>query len=257
LRIGKIESKLTEKIEERGCILAVLIDPFNQTTDEAVKIGLSAEKGGSDLILIGGSIGAGIKLDETIIELKKSVKIPIVLFPGNVDGVSKYADAILYMSLLNSSSPYWIIQAQALAAPKILMYNLEAIPTSYLIFEPGEKTAAGWVGMVNPVPREKSEIALAYALASMYLGKRWIYLEAGSGASAPVPLEAIKLIAKNTDLKIIVGGGLKDEVKIRKAVLAGANMIVVGAAVERSLDVKSMVSNFANTIKQASGERKI
>jgi len=246
-----VERYMREKSSERT-LLATLVDPANVSTSDLGRIASDLEKGGADLILVGGSIAAGVDLEEKILAIKSEISIPVVLFPGNVDGVAPGADAILFMSLLNSGNPYWIIQAQALAAPKIKKLGIEPIPTAYLIFEPGHTTAAGWVGWVNPIPRRKPQIALAYALAAEMLGIRWIYLEAGSGAEKPVPTETIKLISNFTDLGIIVGGGLRTQEQISERAKAGANIVVIGTKIEESKDIKSEIKAFSNALKEAS-----
>ncbi|RDD54171.1 MAG: geranylgeranylglyceryl/heptaprenylglyceryl phosphate synthase [Candidatus Korarchaeota archaeon NZ13-K] len=213
-------------------LLAVLIDPAKVGGDEARRFARAAAEGGADLIFVGGSIGAGFGLNDVIMGVKEESKLPVILFPGNVDGVSPHADAILFMSLLNSANPYWIIQAQALAAIPIRRMGLEAIPTAYLIVEPGHRSAAGWVGAANPIPRDRPEIALAYALAAEMLGMRWVYLEAGSGAEAPVPPEMVRLVREGTRLGIIVGGGIRSPEMARERAMAGANVIVVGTHFE-------------------------
>ncbi len=212
--------------------LAVLIDPFSTDPREAERTALEAREGGADFIFIGGSIGAGSRLTAVLSAVKRGADLPVVLFPGNVDGVAEGADAILFMSLLNSSNPYWIIQAQALAAPLVRALRLEAIPTAYLIVEPGGSSAAGWVGSAREIPRAKPEIAAAYAMAAELLGMRWIYLEAGSGAADPVPAELVKAVRRSTDLGILVGGGIRSPDEVAERVAAGADVIVVGTYLE-------------------------
>ena len=222
---------MRDKSEKRS-LLAVLLDPAKVSVEEARRSARAAAEGGADLIFIGGSIGAGMGLNEVVIGAKEESKLPVILFPGNVDGISPYADAILFMSLLNSTNPYWIIQAQALAATSIRKMGLETIPTAYLIVEPGQRSAAGWVGAANPIPRDKPEIALAYALAAEMLGMRWIYLEAGSGAEAPVPPEMVRLVRERSRLGVIVGGGIRSPELARERAIAGANIVVVGTHFE-------------------------
>ncbi len=238
----------------RRPLLAILVDPFSTDKRAASKIARESEEGGADLILVGGSIGAGVLLDEVISSIKEASSLPVILFPGNVDGISPKADAILFMSLLNSSNPYWIIQAQALAAPVIRRMNLEPIPTAYLIFEPGERSAAGWVGWANPIPRDKSEIALAYSMAAEMLGIRWVYLEAGSGASKPIPVEVVKAISEETSLGVIVGGGIRSGREARRRGEAGARVIVVGTYIERGGRTGDRVREMSSSLKEISFE---
>ncbi len=244
-----LEERMRKESAERT-LLAVLLDPAKLDDEGARKLARAASDGGADLIFVGGSIGAGFRLNEVILSIKRESNIPIILFPGNVDGVSPHADAILFMSLLNSTNPYWIIQAQALAAIPIRRMGLEAIPTAYLIVEPGQRSAAGWVGSVNPIPRDKPEIALAYATAAEMLGMRWIYLEAGSGAEAPVPPEMVRLVRERTNLGIIVGGGLRSPELVRERAEAGANVIVVGTHIEEGRDALASVKEMKEALRK-------
>ncbi len=232
---GKIERYLVEEIKEKGIIHFTLIDPVKTTLKESVKIAKNADKAGSTAIMIGGSLGVEQTiLDQTIKKIKENCKKPIILFPGGVSGLSKHADAIWFMSLLNSTNPYFIIHAQMSAAPIIKSFKIEPIPLAYIIFEPGE--AAGYMGMAHPIPRKKPEIAAAYALAAQYLGIRFLYLEAGSGASQTVPEKAVKLIRKTVNIPIIVGGGIKTEQDFRKLAKAGADAIVTGTLGEEKIN---------------------
>jgi len=248
--LGPIERRLVEESRERT-LLAILIDPFNVQPEEAGKVGREAEESGADLILVGGSVGAGLRLHRVVRALKDSSSLPVILFPGNVDGISPEADAILFMSLLNSTNPYWIIEAQALAAPTIRALQLEPIPTAYLIVEPGGSSAAGWVGRAREIPRKKPEIAVAYSLAASLLGMRWTYLEAGSGAEMPVPVEMVAAVKKKTGMGVIVGGGIRSPEMAKERAAAGADIIVVGTYLE-SGDAAPRIAELAEAIKEGS-----
>ena len=139
MKLGKVEQYMHEKYQSQGCILLNLIDPPDQTPEEAGRIAKQSEEGGADVILIGGSASAqGEILEQTIKAIKDRVSLPVLLFPGNIGTTSPNADAIYFMSLMNSRNPYWISQAQALGAPIVKKYGTEAIPTAYLVLEPGE-----------------------------------------------------------------------------------------------------------------------
>ncbi len=249
-KLGPVESRLAEAAAERT-LLAVLIDPFNVEPNEAGRVAAEAEAAGADLILIGGSVGAGLKLHSVVRAVKESVSVPVILFPGNVDGVSPEADALLFMSLLNSDSTYWIVEAQALAAPGIKTMGLEAIPTAYLIVEPGGSSAAGWVGRARQIPRAKPELAVAYSLAAELMGMRWVYLEAGSGAAQPVPVEMVAAVRRHTGLGVIVGGGIRSPDLARERAAAGADVIVVGTYIE-SGETAEKVSRLSEAVKEGS-----
>jgi phosphoglycerol geranylgeranyltransferase len=163
----------------------------------------------------------------------KSSNFPVILFPNDVVGLSQYADAVFFMSLLNSMNPHYLSGAQALGAPLVKRYGLEPIPIAYLIV--GEHTgAAGFIGNANPIPYEKPELAAIYALAAEYLGMRFVYLEAGSGAKKAVPPQMVTAIKKTCRIHIVVGGGIRTPAQARALVRAGAQLIVTGTVAEKA-----------------------
>lgn len=225
---------LRNKAQESNAVHLTLIDPdpLRQSPKDAGETARIAVEAGSNGIMVGGSTAFGI-LDETVKEIKRKVNVPVILFPGNISGLSKFADAVFFMSLLNSRNPYWIAGAQAMSAPILKSWGLEAISLAYLLIEPG--ATAGFVGDANLIPREKPKIAAAYALASQYLGFKLVYLEAGSGANAAVPLNMIKAVAQIIDIPFIVGGGLNSADAVVNCVKAGANIVVQGTFVEKTV----------------------
>ncbi len=244
-----MEARLQEIIDKEGKVHLTLIDPASQTPEEAAEIALAAVKGGTDAVMIGGSTGAsGTLLDETVIKIKEKVSVPTILFPGSSAGLSKYADAVFFMSLLNSRDIGYIITNQVLGAPLVYMSDLEPISMAYLIVEPGG--TVGWVGDAKLIPRQKPEIAVAYALAGKYLGMHYTYLEAGSGADNPIAPEMIgavkHVLGKN---KLIVGGGIRDAKTAKICTSAGADMIVTGTIVEEVKDVTAKVAEIVSAIK--------
>ncbi|MDO5825635.1 MAG: geranylgeranylglyceryl/heptaprenylglyceryl phosphate synthase [Methanosphaera sp. rholeuAM130] len=240
-----VEKYLNDTLKNHK-IHMTLIDPDEQSPEEAVQMAVDAQKAQSDAIMLGGSITDQEVLNLTAKALKENVDIPIILFPGNVTGVSKYADAVLFMSLLNSTNPYWITGAQALAAPSIKKMNLETIPMGYLIVEPGG--TVGWVGDAKPVPRNKSDLAVAYALAAEFFGMRVIYLEAGSGADSHIPLDFILKVKKLTNLMVIVGGGIRTAEDARRVRDAGADIIITGTVVEETEDTYKKIKELTDAI---------
>jgi len=225
---------LRNKAQESNAVHLTLIDPdpLRQSPKDAGETARIAVEAGSNGIMVGGSTAFGI-LDETVREIKRKVNVPVILFPGNISGLSKFADAVFFMSLLNSRNPYWIAGAQAMSAPILKSWGLEAISMAYLLIEPG--ATAGFVGDANLIPREKPKIAAAYALASQYLGFKLVYLESGSGANAAVPLNMIKAVAQIIDIPFIVGGGLNSADAVVNCVKAGANIVVQGTFVEKTI----------------------
>jgi phosphoglycerol geranylgeranyltransferase len=241
----KVLKYLEEKISERAVHLT-LLDPDKQSPKCAGEIALSAYKGGTDGIMIGGSVGINQKnLDNTAREIKKAVDIPLILFPGDVTGISKYADAIFFMSLLNSRNPYYITGAQAIGAPLVKKVGIEAIPMGYVVVEPGG--TAGRIGEAKLVPRNKPKVAVNYALAAQYLGMRLVYLEAGSGAEKHVPEKMISAVKGAIDIPLIVGGGIRTGKAASAVVKAGADIIVTGTVVERTNDVEQKIREIVDS----------
>ena len=246
---GKVELLLTSAAA-RGAGHLTLIDPDSQSPEEAARMARAATEGGTDAIMVGGSVGAaGVLLHETVKKIKEQTDLPVILFPSSVAGLCENADALFFMSLLNSRSPAYIVENQALGAPLVLRYGLEPLPMAYIIIEPGG--TVGYVGDARLIPRRKPELAAAYALAAKYMGMRLVYLEAGSGADSPVPTKMVALVKKLIgDVLLIVGGGIRSGAAAAELVAAGADLIVTGTAVERSQDVASFVSEMTTCIRR-------
>jgi phosphoglycerol geranylgeranyltransferase len=230
--IGRVEKYLLNRIKRDGAAHLTLIDPEKVTTASAAGIAARAEKCNTAAIMVGGSTSMSTThLDSVLRAIRKFVKIPVILFPNNVTGISRYADAIWFMSLINSLDPYFLIGAQILGAPIVKKYSLEAIPLGYIIV--GEGGTASIIGRAAPIPFEKPELAVAHALAAQYLGMRLVYLEGGSGVSTPVPTEMIQMVKNQISVPLIVGGGIKTGEQAKKAVAAGADLIVTGTVIEQ------------------------
>ena len=229
--VGQIERYLLDKIHEDGAIHITLIDPEKTTPQMASHIAHEAGSAGTAGIMVGGStITSTSRLDGVVKAIKKAVKIPVILFPNNITGISKYADAIWFMSLLNSSDPYFLTGAQVLGAPIIRKFGLEAIPLGYIIV--GEGGTVGVIGRACPIPYNKPELAAAYALAAQYFGMRFVYLEAGSGAKQPVPSDMIKMVKDLVSVHVVVGGGIRTSQQVKEMVSAGADILVTGTVIE-------------------------
>jgi phosphoglycerol geranylgeranyltransferase len=246
--VRSVEKYLLEKIESEGTIHLTLIDPEKVTSPQASRIASKAKLSGTSAIMIGGStFFSAAHLDDVVKAAKRTVKIPIILFPNNVTGISRYADAIWFMSLLNSADPYFLMGAQVLGAPLIRKYRLEPIPLGYIIV--GDGGTASVVGKAVPIPYNKPELVAAHALAGQYLGMRFIYLEAGSGVRRPVPPEMIRLVKSYIDVPLIVGGGIKSRSQALAAASAGADIIVTGNVIENA-EVESKVAEIVEGIKR-------
>lgn len=227
---GRIESLIKKKTSHGRTIVAALIDPEDFTPRQAADTAKAAIKAGVSLILVGGStLASQARLDSVVRAIKNHVAshhIPVILFPGPGAPISRFADAILFSSLLNSTNPYFIIGAQALGAMEVLNSKLESIPMGYLVFGNGSSTS--FIAQVNSLPPHKPSLAAIYALAAQYLGKRALYLEAGSGASDSIPPQTVKAVRKHFDGILMVGGGITSASRAGMVAAAGADIIVVG-----------------------------
>jgi phosphoglycerol geranylgeranyltransferase len=243
---GKVEQHLRNEIKKHGTICLPLIDSENST--DAAAIARKVEEKGASAILVGGSSAIDqLELAKIVGETKLKIKIPVILFPGNVTGVSPKADAILFSSLLNSENPYFITEAQALGAVAVKKYGIEPLPTAYIIV--GEGTAAWFVGRARGIPFNKPNIAVMYSLAAQYMGMRFVYLEAGSGASQNVPPDMVAAVRKNYEGILIVGGGIRSSEIAGQIAKAGADIIVIGTMIENDRDWEEKFSSIVKAIR--------
>lgn len=228
--LGPTETRLlsTKKGSAR---LAALIDPDNFDEKRATLVAVEAQKLGFSCIFVGGStLGDQTHLDNIVLAIKRHVTCPVILFPGNITGISRHADAILFSSLLNSTNTYFIIGAQAIGSIQVNRHRLEAIPMGYLVF--GDDSTTSFIGQVRPVPYSKPTIAVMYALAAQYLGMRALYLEAGSGSNHPMPAEMVRAVKKHFKGLLIVGGGITNPQTATALAAAGADLLVIGNLLE-------------------------
>ncbi len=233
IRIGNVENHLEIVIREDGVAHLTLFDPEKLNPLAARKLAIEAKKAGTAAAMVGGSTATSIYELDAIVKAIKSSGLYVILFPNDVAGLSQNADAIFFMSLLNSINPYYLSGAQALGAPLVKRYGLEPIPLAYLIV--GEYAgAAGFVGNANPIPYDKPELAAIYALAAEYLGMRFVYLEAGSGAKKTVSPQMVQTVKKACHMHIIAGGGIKTPSQAKALVDAGASLIVTGTIAEKA-----------------------
>jgi len=212
-----------------------LLDPDKQSPEEAAELAARAKEAGSDAVMIGGSHPAHLLyLGQTIKAIKEKTGMPVILFPSSHSAISPEADAIFFMSLLNSRSPQYLIDEQTKGAVIVKNLGLETLPMAYLVVESGSVTSVEWSGNARAIPRNKPEFAVGYALAGKYFGMKFVYLEAGSGADEPVPKEMVSMVKENLgpDVFLIVGGAIRGAESARERVRAGADIIVTGTVAE-------------------------
>jgi phosphoglycerol geranylgeranyltransferase len=233
--VMKIKDYLLNRMAELGTIHMTLLDPDKVTIKEFKDLAFMVQEYGSDALMVGGSLGVSEgQLDEYLSAIKNSLKIPIILFPGSIANLSKYADAVFFLSVLNSVDPYFIVGAQVQASVLLIkrFRNLEPISLAYIII--GDGGAVGYVSHARPIPYDRDDIALAYAYAAQLIGFDMIYLEAGSGAREPIRPKMVFKVKSLVTKPVIVGGGIKDPDKATELALAGADAIVTGTIAEEN-----------------------
>jgi phosphoglycerol geranylgeranyltransferase len=227
---GKVERYLEDRLQG-GPIHFTLIDPDKSPGDRAATVARRAVEHGSHVILLGGSTGISREgMGRAAAAVKKAVEVPVVIFPEGPGSLAPEADAVLFMSLLNSRNLDLVIRTHARAAPTVRSMGLEPIPMGYLVIAPGMRV--GEVGQVDVVARDDVASATGYALAAQYLGMRFIYLEAGSGAPEPVPASMVRAVRAAVEIPVIVGGGIRSGADARALLEAGANVLVTGTITE-------------------------
>ncbi|MDD3159373.1 MAG: geranylgeranylglyceryl/heptaprenylglyceryl phosphate synthase [Candidatus ainarchaeum sp.] len=230
---GNVYKKLIKQLQEEAGQLFLVIDPPNQSAKEAGQMAKMAEEAGAAAICIGGSLGAqGKLLDDALISIKEQSKLPTILFPGNIASISKEADAIYFMSLINSTDPYYISGAQVASCFPIKKLGIEVIPTTYIVCEPGR--AVGFMGRAHLVPRNLPYLAAANALAGNMMGSKLIILESGGGAPEPVTKEMIAYTKKSIDVPLIIAGGVNKPEYAKECIASGADIVHVGSAIEKA-----------------------
>jgi phosphoglycerol geranylgeranyltransferase len=226
-----------------------LLDPDKQKPKVAGSIAKTVEKAGSSAIMVGGStIVSQEQVDETVKAIKNSSSLPVILFPSGAKFLSKYADAVFFMSLLNSRNLNYLIREHVKGGHFVKKSGIEPISMGYVIVEPG--MTAGRVGEVDLIRHDDVETAVGYALAAQYLGMNFFYLEAGSGASTSVPVIMISAVKKNVDIPVIVGGGIRDVKTAKEKVSAGADIIVTGTTLEKERNLENLLGDIIKAIEE-------
>ncbi|MBN2030824.1 geranylgeranylglyceryl/heptaprenylglyceryl phosphate synthase [bacterium] len=249
-----VYQKLIDVVQKKGAGYLVLLDPDECSREDCVSLARDCEANGVDALLIGGSILFSVQLDELVKAIKEVISIPVILFPGNGRQLSKYADGILFLSLISGRNPNYLIGEQVLSAPIIQALGLEPISTGYILIESGKTTTVEFMSNTRPLPREKPEIAMAHALAAEYFGMKLVYLECGSGAELTVPEEIIRSLRKALSIPIMVGGGIRTPETALLKVKAGASFIVTGNILENGYS-PSLIQSFAQAIHHQGKEK--
>lgn len=239
----KIKNSLYKKFSDGKKRFAVLIDPDKSTDNLIKKIAIAAEKSAVDFIFYGGSLLTSNDYDRYISILKDQCDVPVILFPGNNLQISRKADGILLLSLISGRNPELLIGKHVIAAPYLRASDLEIIPTGYILVDSGKQTTVSYMSNTTPVPSDKASIAVCTALAGEMLGLKLIYLDAGSGAINPVPAKMIREVRENISIPLVVGGGIKNAARAVSISRSGADLVVVGNAIENDFSLVAKISD--------------
>lgn len=225
-----------------GKQLAVLIDPDKQSVETLLPLIQLAENTRVDFFFVGGSLLLENSFEQTIQTIKANSKIPVLIFPGNNYQISKYADAVLFLSLISGRNPEYLIGQHVIAAPLLKEAGIETIPTGYLLIDGGRISTTSYITQTVPIPNDKPDIAVATALAGEMLGMKLIYLEAGSGASKTVSSKMIAAVKQSITVPLIVGGGIRSGEQAEEVCKAGADFVVVGNVLEKEPELLMEIS---------------
>lgn len=222
---------------------AILIDPEHCNKKMLKNLITLATTSSVDFILVGGSLLVNDHLSQCIDLIKAETDLPVILFPGSELQINGKADAILLLSLISGRNPELLIGKQVIAAPYLKASGLEVLPTGYMLIESGNSTTALYMSNTSPIPREKDDIAVCTAMAGEMLGLKLIYMDAGSGAAKPISSSMIRKVKSEISIPLIVGGGIKSPEAARESSKAGADIIVVGTAIENDVELIREISS--------------
>jgi phosphoglycerol geranylgeranyltransferase len=230
----KIYQQISNAKANNQKLLAILIDPEKVAIENVLVLSEKIKAAPATHILVGGSTFSGTHLNQLIAVLKKETQLPVLIFPGHPSQISNEADGILFLSLLSGRNPEYLIEHHINSVEALEKSNLEIIPTGYLLIDGGKETAVQRVSQTQPIEQNNIELAYKTAKAGEFLGKKLIYLEAGSGANQHVSLEMIRFVSQNIKIPLIVGGGIRSMKTIQEIYQAGADLVVIGTAFENN-----------------------
>ncbi len=243
--------KIFETLENtriaKGSGALALIDPDLKNDGLLIDITASIVDADFDAILVGGSLIMDNGFEDRISHIRELTSLPIIIFPGSSRQLSGKADAVLFLSLHSGRNPQYLIGEHVESAPVIRNLGIEAIPTSYLLIDGGVKSSVQVMSNTTPLPPDKHDIILAHALAGQYMGSKFVFFEAGSGAKESIPIKLLDYVCQNLKIPVIVGGGVRDEHTAAKMVSAGAGYVVIGNFLEKCKD-QSVLNSIVRAI---------
>ena len=240
-----IYNQILANKKEGKKLFALLIDPDKQDKVELISVITKANQAKADYFFVGGSLLTNDNLDSCLVTLKENSCIPVVLFPGNAMQVNDKADGILFLSLISGRNAEMLIGRQVITAPILKQSSLEVLPTGYMLIDSGKPTTVSYMSNTTPIPSEKNSVAACTAVAGEMLGLKLIFMDGGSGAQNPISEEMITTVSKSVDTPLIIGGGISSGEKAAANCKAGADIIVVGNAIEKD---ENLIIEIANAV---------
>ena len=246
-----VYNSILSRKKQQSKSFAVLVDPDKIRQEQVGYLLDQCNKASVDLILVGGSLVVSNEMESLVSLIKKEASIPVVLFPGSPSQVTPAADALLYLSLISGRNPELLIGQHVISAPIVRKSGLEVMSTGYMVIDGGAPTTVSYISNATPIPSDKNEIAVCTAMAGEMLGMKLIYMDAGSGAKNPINESMISSVSSQISIPLIVGGGIRNAEQAFKSAKAGADIIVVGNAIEKD---DSLILEIGNAIHSASGQ---
>ena len=231
---------------------ALLLDPDKVGIGDLDTLMMAINTAGVDYLFVGGSLLISQWFDQCVAEIRKRSTIPIIIFPGDTFQLSHKADALLFLSLISGRNPELLIGKQVVAAPYLKASNLEVISCGYMLVDGGVPTTVSYMSSTQPIPSDKDDIAVCTAVAGEMLGMKSVYLDAGSGAILPVSESMIRAVRAAINIPLIVGGGIQTPEKAITNIRAGADMIVVGNAVEKDPTLIQEIADAVHSVQTVS-----
>lgn len=247
----QLYQQLTNKKKKGQKSFAVLIDPDKVDAARIEQLVALGTEAAVDYFFVGGSLVISNHLDLCIQQLKAACDIPVILFPGSPSQISKYANALLYLSLISGRNAELLIGQHVISAPVVRQSGLEIIPTGYMVVDGGAPTTVSYISNAAPIPADKNEIAMCTAMAGEMLGMKLIYMDAGSGAKRTISETMIEKVASHIEVPLIVGGGIALPEKAYHNCKAGADVIVVGNAIEKDNMLIKEMSDAIHSVSMA------
>jgi putative glycerol-1-phosphate prenyltransferase len=241
--IMNIYNYILESKKKGKKLFSILIDPDKQDKNALLNIIEKATTAKADFFFVGGSLLTHDSLDSCLATLKENSDIPVILFPGNTMQVNDKADGILFLSLISGRNAEMLIGKQVITAPILKQSSLEVLPTGYMLIDSGKPTTVSYMSNTTPIPNDKNAVAACTAMAGEMLGLKLIFMDGGSGAKNPITEKMITTVKKSVDCPIIIGGGISSGEKAIANCKAGADIIVVGNAIEKEVNLIAEIAD--------------